>query len=137
LLPDVWLDVSQFALELTVQAIFALTVMPKLPAFAATDWLVGATVRLGASAWVTVIVVETPPPLKVTVPVRKAPVLAVWLKVTELLPVPEFGLMLNQVALELAVQGTLAVTEAMKLPAASTTDLELGLMVNTGVVFPD
>ena len=51
------------------------------------------------------------------------------------MPVPEFGLMLNQAALELAVQGTLEVTEAMKLPAALPTDLELGLMVNIGAVF--
>lgn len=43
--------------------------------------------------------------------------------------------MLNQLALELAVQGTLAVTEAIKLPAALATDLEVGLMVSIGAVF--
>lgn len=79
----------------------------------------------------------TPPPLKVTTPVRSAPLLAVWFRLTEALPVPEPGLMLNQLALELAVQGTFAVTEAMKLPAALATDLVLGLMVNIGAVFPD
>jgi hypothetical protein len=44
--------------------------------------------------------------------------------------------MLNQVALELAVQGTLAVIEATKLPAALATDLVPGLMLKTGAVFP-
>ena len=102
----------------------------------ATDWEVGVTVRLGAAAWVTVILVEAPPPLNVTTPVRSAPLLAVWFRLTEALPVPELGLMLNQLALELAVQGTLAVTEATKLPAASATDLVLGLILNIGAVLP-
>ena len=48
---------------------------------------------------------------------------------------PKFGLMLNHAALELAVQGTLAVTEATKLPAALATDLVLGLMLNIGATF--
>lgn len=133
--PDAGLAVSQLALEVTVQAIFADTVTPKLPALEATDWLVGLTVKLETAACVTVILVVAPPPLKVTTPVRSAPLLALWFRLTEALPVPEFGLMLNQAALELAVQGTLAVTEAMKLPAALPTDLELGLMVNIGAVF--
>lgn len=44
--------------------------------------------------------------------------------------------MLSQLALELAVQGILAVTEATKLPAALATDLVLGLMVSIGAVLP-
>lgn len=64
------------ALEVTVQGIFADTVTPKLPAFEATDWLVGLTVKLATAACVTVILVVAPPPLKVTTPVRSAPLLA-------------------------------------------------------------
>ena len=77
LLPEVGEAVSQAALELTVQAMLEVSVIAKFPAIGETDWVAGDTVNTGGGAWVTVTVLETPPPVKVRIPVRASPVLAV------------------------------------------------------------
>lgn len=77
LLPEVGVAVSQAALELTVQAMLEVSVIAKFPAIGETDWVAGDTVNTGGGAWVTVTVLETPPPVKVRIPVRASPVLAV------------------------------------------------------------
>jgi hypothetical protein len=77
LLPEVGVAVNQAALELSVQAILEVRVIAKFPAIGETDWVAGDTVKTGGVAWVTVTVLVMPPPVKVSVPVRSSPVLAV------------------------------------------------------------
>ena len=50
LLPEFGLMVSHAALELTLQATLEVTLRFAVPAWEETDWLVGATERLGATA---------------------------------------------------------------------------------------
>jgi len=77
LLPEVGEAVNHAALEATVQAILAVSATWKFPAAAENACVVGDTVKIGGVAWVTVTVLETPPPVKVRIPVRASPVLAV------------------------------------------------------------
>ena len=77
LLPEVGEAVNHAELEATVQAILAVSATWKFPAAAENACEVGDTVKIGGVAWVTVTVLETPPPVKVRIPVRASPVLAV------------------------------------------------------------
>ena len=63
-------------MELTVHATLDVKVMAKLPSNGDTLCVVGVTAKFGV-AWVTVTVRVSPFPLKVRIPVRAAPVLAV------------------------------------------------------------
>lgn len=132
LLPDVGLVVNHAAFEVTVQEMLELTVMLKLPAVLVTDWVVGVTLSEAGAAWAIVAVRVIPPPVKVSVPVRAVPVLAVKLAVTVPLLLPEFGLMVSQVALELTVQATLDVTLMFAVPAWKETAWLVGATVRLG-----
>ncbi len=122
LLPDVELVLNQAAFELIVQAILELTVMLKLPAAVPTAWVLGVTESEAGAAWVIVAVRVIPPPVKVKVPVRAAPVLAVKLAATVPLLLPEIGLRVSQATLELTLQATLEVRVMFALPAREETD---------------
>ena len=132
LLPDVGLVVNHAAFEVTVQEMLELTVMLKLPAVLVTDWVAGVTLSEAGAAWVIVAVRVIPPPVKVKVPVRAAPVLVVKLAATVPLLLPEFGLMVSHAALELTVQATLDVTVMFALPAWEETDWLVGATVRLG-----
>lgn len=96
--------------------------MLKVPAAVPTDWVIGVTLSEAGAAWVIVAVRVMPPPVKVKVPVRAAPVLAVKLAVTVPLLVPEVGLRVSQAALDVTVQATLDVTVMFEAPAKALTD---------------
>jgi hypothetical protein len=81
---------------------------------------------------VIVAVRVIPPPEKVKVPVRAAPVLVVKLAVTVPLLLPELGLMVSQATLELTLQATLEVTVMFALPAWEETDWLEGATVRLG-----
>ena len=132
LLPDVELVVSHATLELIVQAILELTVMLNLPAAVPTAWVLGVTVSEAGAAWVIVAVRVMPLPVKVKVPVRAVPVLAVKLATTVPLLLPEFGLMVSHAALELTLQATLEVTLMFAVPAWEVTDWLVGATERLG-----
>jgi hypothetical protein len=106
--------------------------MAKLPAAALGVEVVGVTAKVGA-AWVTVTVRVIPLPVRVSIPVRNAPVLPVQLAVTVALPDPLAVEAVNHKALEVTVQLMLDVTVIAKLPSAAVRDEVVGLTVNVGV----
>jgi hypothetical protein len=106
------------------------TLTLEVPASAATDSVVGATVNVQDEPdWVTV----TASPATVTMPVRAlAPVLAAMLSVTAPLPLPEAGLTVIHDTLLVAVQPQPegAVTVTLDVPAPAAADTVAGVTEN-------
>jgi hypothetical protein len=81
---------------------------------------------------VTVTVRVIPLPVKVSMPVRNAPVLPVLLAVTVVFPVPLAVVVVNHPAFEVTVQLMLEVSVMAKLPSAAVRVEVVGLTVNVG-----
>jgi hypothetical protein len=128
LLPEDGLSVHHVSLDVAVQLVFDVTDKLTLPAEEVTLLLVGVTERVAAAACVTVTTTsETPVAENVTFAVLSAPVLAVYEAATVALLLPEDGLSVHHVSLDVAVQLALDVTDKLTLPDEEVTLLLVGV----------